>query len=128
MLRIHPFQNVYFNDLLSHTDPSHKYDIDYYGLSFKQALETLCEKTNNDSIRVAFSSFHGMNNKYILTPDLRKKIIEVGADSAKYFITNHHRNMDSKEKIELKRFPYNQRVLDSIKWNDCTINTTFLIK
>ncbi len=38
MIRHHPFQNVYFN-LLAGNDPGVNFELDYWGLSFRQGLE-----------------------------------------------------------------------------------------
>ena len=41
MIRNHPFQNVYFNNFLSHDEQylRKNFEMDYWGTSYKQALE-----------------------------------------------------------------------------------------
>ena len=36
MIRDHPYQNVYFN-LLAGSDKRHRFELDYWGLSYKEA-------------------------------------------------------------------------------------------
>ncbi|XOV92129.1 MAG: ArnT family glycosyltransferase [Bacteroidota bacterium] len=114
IVTMHPHQNVYFNEI-AERNASDNFDLDYYGLSFKQGLEKLINNSDEEKINVAYSNFCGMNNWYILPEDLKNRIRETNIDSAEFFITNYHLNAQSTEKIMEKKYPYNQQLIDSIK-------------
>ncbi len=92
MVRNHPHQNVYFN-LLAGSNIREKYDLDYWGLSYKQGLEYIL--TNDSSPKIFITSDH---NDMDLTPMLNFSIMPVkergrleytfDIKSANYFITN----------------------------------------
>ena len=71
MIRDHPFQNVFFEQLITR-NPSGSFELDYYGLSYREALSQLLNTNNSDTLHVAFSNYSGVNNLYIL--DKRDRI------------------------------------------------------
>jgi hypothetical protein len=106
----HPFQNVYFNEATINRRGEY-FDLDYYGLSFKQGLEKLLIIDDDPLIKVAYSDFSGINNEYILPYYQRKRFAKSSIDSADYFITNYHINLQTKEQILNNEFPYNQSLI-----------------
>ena len=95
LITSHPFQQVYFNRLISRA-PEYirkNYEYDYWGASFKNALEYILQHDHRDSIPVAVSSIPGVYNYRMLPPEQQKRIHLVLGDSidtqSGYFITNH---------------------------------------
>ncbi len=90
MVKLHPFQQVYFNELADHRPEAlhNNYDLEYWGCGFKQALEYLLAKYPGE-IAVTGNADPLPNNIMGLSPADRKRIKAVPIDSAKFFITNY---------------------------------------
>jgi hypothetical protein len=56
MWKAHPFQNVYFNTLAG-TDLRSRYELDYWGLANRKALEYMAKNDHSDAIYVRPGSF-----------------------------------------------------------------------
>jgi len=125
-IKMHPFQQVYFNEIMA-SNAGKYFDLDYYGTSFKQGLEKLLVTAEDNKIKVAYANFNGMNNTYILPYDLRSRIKETEVDSADFFITNYHLNLQSKAEIMKQQFPYDQRLIDKIEVNQNDIIGIYML-
>jgi hypothetical protein len=94
MINIHPFENVYFNRLAGKDmqEIKNRFELDYWGLSYRQALEYIL-KTDSDKIIPVSAGLNNWplirNNLNILPPKDRKRFKEVPLQDAKYFITNY---------------------------------------
>ena len=88
MARNHPYQNVYFNTLAG-KDLRKKFELDYWGLSYREALEYILEKDPSATIKVAVAHNPGLANSQILTPADRKRLSYVGVDKATYFLSEY---------------------------------------
>ena len=94
MMRHHPYQNVYFNCLAGENmkEVKEKFDLDYWGLSYRQGLEYITENDKSENIKVYDAvSFEVLaNNIKILSVTDRRRISQVmSPDEAKYIITNY---------------------------------------
>jgi len=95
MIQYHPFQNVYFNVLAGRDMKTIKdrFDLDYWGLSYRQALEKILEKDKEENIALHDAvGFVGpmANNIKILPIGDRKRLGPVGSsEEAKYVLTNY---------------------------------------
>ena len=90
MVRYHPHQNVYFNELAP-GDQLQQYDLDYWGLSYKQAFEALARIDNRKKIKVACNTFPGELNWRFLQPDIRVRfevLDKSRVGEADYFISD----------------------------------------
>jgi hypothetical protein len=91
MVKSHPFQQVYFNALVSHDEEylRKNYEMDYWGVSNLQALKYILENDQRNQIMVT-TIFPELlqNNIDILDDDDRKRVKLVHPDSSDYFITN----------------------------------------
>ncbi len=125
MVKNHPFQQVYFNNLVDTKSPEYlrkNFEFDYWGASYKQALEYILKNDSSPSIKVAVANFPGVLNRQILIPKERKRIkIVIRKEKAKYFITNYR--CHSGDYKELKKFKWH-----SIKVGNNTINAIFKLK
>jgi hypothetical protein len=92
MIRYHPFQNVYFNSLAGKNmkEIKHNFELDYWGLSYRQALEYILKNDTDDTIKIYVANAPGKYNANILSSDNRSKLVFVeNPDQAKYFLSNY---------------------------------------
>ncbi len=93
MVRNHPYQQVYFNELVSHQNESLRknYELDYWGCTNKQALEYLVAKHPEGSILVSGSAvgeYLIRFNTQLLKEKDRVRIEITTPERADYFISN----------------------------------------
>lgn len=87
MIISHPLQNVYFNTLAG--NPKGKFELDYWGLSFRKGLEQILEKDTSSHIRVSGSSAPAKLNVQILPRKMRSRIDYVEpAELSDYYMDN----------------------------------------
>lgn len=90
MYRLHPFERIYFNRLVSHERDflRYNYEMDYWGTGYKQAFEYLIAHAPEHDIKV-LSGFTplGLNASALQLQD-RDRIKFVNEDEAVYHITN----------------------------------------
>ncbi|MEO5776302.1 MAG: glycosyltransferase family 39 protein [Flavobacterium sp.] len=92
MIRNFPLQGVYFNEAFSFSSPEYlrkNYEMDYWGVSYKQSLEYILKVDSSTSIDIAVENDPGIYNLHILPPSERKRIKIVPRENATYFITNY---------------------------------------
>ena len=88
----HPFQNVYFNSFAGKDMQKIKrnYELDYWGNSYKQALEYIVENDSRDNIVVYAATVPGEHNALLLPPKDQERIqfvkTEQQLSQADYFI------------------------------------------
>jgi hypothetical protein len=88
MVKYHPHQNVYFN-VIAGRETTKNFEADYWGLSYRQALQYLLKYDKRDSIPVFSINSPGRLNAQILAPDQRKRLIFVEPDKADYWLSNY---------------------------------------
>jgi hypothetical protein len=90
MTKNHPYQNLYFNKLTGGIrGAKNRFDMDYWGLSYRQGLEYIL-KTDTDN-PIPFATFYpnGKNNVLILPEEQRNRLLNVREiNNARYFLTN----------------------------------------
>lgn len=89
MVRYHPFENVYFNVFSG--DPStlrQRFDLDYWGLSYKQAIDFILANDPRQNIKIAVADLPGVI--YIadgLSVEQQSRLIPVrDIDNPDYFV------------------------------------------
>ena len=124
MIVNNPFQQVYFNEF-THSKPPEflrkNYDLDYWGVSYKQSLEYVLKNDSGTSINVAVFNPPGKYNLIILPVECRKRIRIVEISEAKYFITNYRRHPEDYIDLQCKKW-------HAFKVNNNTINEIFKLK
>jgi len=90
MVRSHPHQNVYFNSMVGGVQgAAGRFEMDYWGLSYRNLLEDLLEQDTRTRIRIKALNEPGYYNSFILTRNQRERLLysddTAGAD---YYITN----------------------------------------
>ncbi len=115
MIADHPFQQVYFNELVSHdAEYLHKnYEMDYWGAGLKVGLERLIKDHPDGAIKVS-SNYLGngplQNNIEILQERDRKRLEITEPEAADYFITNFRSHPDT---FAYPHVDYSIKVLNS---------------
>jgi hypothetical protein len=116
MLNAHPLQNVYFN-LLAGRDWKARYEMDYWGLGNRKALEYILEKDDSPSINVWAGSVTPIENScLILKPEERQRLKANDKFAPDYVITNYRGVKDtdnSKYGRDYDLF-YERRVADEV--------------
>lgn len=111
-----PFSHTYFNEFVKF--PSNAYEVDYWGLSFKQGVDWL--EQNEEGGSVYFSDKPGRLN-YSMASDNFKNRFELSAcvDSADFYVTNYcyfdHFNLPVWHgKRAMNHYPFNQSLIHTI--------------
>lgn len=105
MTNLHPFQNIYFNMLAGKNlmEIKKNFELDYWGLSFRKALEFIVKQDERQTIKVHPSNLAGDANIQILNPSDQKRLFFLRAiEGADYFVTNyrwHHTDYDLEKEI-----------------------------
>jgi hypothetical protein len=119
-----PFQQVYFNQIVDHNPPEHlrkNFEMDYWGVSYKQSLEYILKYDKSDTISIAIENYPGYANNMILPLKERKRLKYVDLKNAKYFITNYRWHpQDYEDFVQYKWY--------SIKVLNNSINTIFKLR
>ncbi len=87
MTRDHPYQNVHFN-FLAGSDKRHRFELDYWGLSYREALEYILDNDSRDMIKVQVANPPGELNKELLTERAKQRLSFVESQGD-YFVTNY---------------------------------------
>jgi hypothetical protein len=92
MIQGHPFQQVYFNSVVSHENGSLKkqFEMEYWGCSYKQGLEWLALHDKGRHIKV--NTIKPLNNNVmILPPAERERFMQVTEDDRPYYLLTNYR-------------------------------------
>lgn len=71
-IRLHPYQGTYFN-VLAGGEPEQRYDVDYWGLSYREGLERLLNMETGP-VDLYVCSGPGLDNAALLDPELAERI------------------------------------------------------
>jgi len=115
MIKNHPYQNVYFNILAGKnmTIVKDRFELDYWGLSYRKALEHILERDKSEKIKIFVANQPGVDNANILPSGDRDRIIYVNnPEQAEYFISNYRWHKEE--------YPYKNEIF-SIKIGEAKI-------
>jgi hypothetical protein len=121
MVKMHPYQNMYFNRIVGPDVQSakFKYEMDYWGLAFREAMEKLYFQSTDARISVYALSPTGVLTVGILPENMRSRFIFTSFENANYSI--HDYRWDSQE--------YNNRNrIDSVKVDGAVISSTYHLR
>ena len=89
MIRYHPFQNVYFNNLAGNS-AGESFELDYWGLSFRRGLEYIVNSDKRPAIGLSANVIAPMiNNAIFLDNGDLKRLRHANIQQADYFLTNY---------------------------------------
>ncbi|MGB3112585.1 MAG: hypothetical protein WBB84_06420 [Candidatus Omnitrophota bacterium] len=91
MVKWHPYQNVYFNVLTGNMENAKdKFDLDYWGLSYRQALEYIAQNDKEEIIKISAANPPARVNLLMLELADRARFVFVeDSKDAKYFMSNY---------------------------------------
>jgi len=120
MIRIHPYQNVYFNRLAGRMDHVvQQFEMDYWGLGYRRGLEQVLKQDPSPKIPILAANFPGIANSFLLPASERERLTFVqDPKDAKYLITN----------FRWQKKPYNLPEFYSVKVRDTAIVTVYMLK
>lgn len=90
MVVIHPHQPVYFNYLIHGNPLMARFDMDYWGLGYRQALTELAEQIPaGEKRRIKCANWPCIDNVFALPPHLRDRLeLAWGLEEGTYYVTN----------------------------------------
>lgn len=123
MLQLHPYEHLYFNSLAGNDMNKIKqnFEMDYWGLSSREVLETILQKDTSKRITLFADSYPEILNVSILPIEKRKRLIYTDtAENADYYIADYrwHKEED---------YTY-QKELYSVMVGNAKIMTAFKIR
>jgi hypothetical protein len=96
LIHLHPYQNVYFNFLAGKDmkEVKKNFELDYYGVSSKQALEYILKKDPSVKLNICAEQYPQRLNIMYLPKEERNRINLTDLEYADYFICQYrfHRN------------------------------------
>ena len=124
MYKNHPYQYVYFN-FLAGKNFNEKFEMDYYGVSNKSALEYIIEKNKGEAKIYNLNTTDLYLSKKILEKVIRKKITIVDSANNADYITNNYTDWRGKTNPTKFSVPENFKVIYEIKVDNIAINTIY---
>ena len=123
MVRNHPHQMVFFNSLAGN-NLQNKFELDYWGLSIKNALENILKYDKQENIKVIGMSRTRINFTLFLLNKDEKNRIEIvnNVDEADYIISIFNSTTRRKDFMNL-----GYKIINDIKVDDVIINSTFKV-
>jgi hypothetical protein len=122
MAKYHPYQNVYFNILAGRDmeEIKNKFELDYWGLSYRKALEYILKNDKDEVIKIYVASSPGKSSSNILTEDYKKRLLYVASlDNAEYFLSDYEQHPEE--------YPYKEEFF-SIKIGKAKIMVVYKLK
>jgi len=92
MWKVHPFQNVYFN-IFAGTNLRSRYDLDYWGLANRKALEYILKNDHSETIDVR--GIHTpVREAFNMIDEPDKKRLRYGQEPTRYIVTSYRQEKD----------------------------------
>jgi len=113
LIKMHPYQYIYFNQLAG-KDPLRKFDGDYFGLSYKEALEYLLETYPDDTLKINVANSSGIINKMNFSDkDIARLEYVDEIKDADFYITTYYYPATTEEYHSYwnTEFPFNQELI-----------------
>jgi hypothetical protein len=124
MIKQAPYQHIYFNSLVDSKTPEYLYsqfELDYWGVSYKESLEYIINNDLDSTISIAAQSYPGVFNQFSLNDKDRGRLKYVSDwREAKYYIAQY---IDPKERANP-----NWQKWFSVKVANNTISSVYKIR
>ena len=104
MIKDHPHQNVYFN-FIPGKNIQTKFELDYWGLSNKQALEYILKNDNKNVIKIGSASPISIENSKQILSTLERDRIVISKNSKSDYIIDNYVNWYGKYKKKRHEIP-----------------------
>ena len=120
----HPYQYVFFNPIFKNY-AKNNFDLDYWGLSNKSALEYIIEVDDGEKIKVSRGSFTSLESSLLILQEEAANRISIVNDlkEADYVIDNYRKGWGEIKNIHLLSSKFVK--LYDIKVDDIIINTIY---
>ena len=113
MIKDHPYQNVYFN-FLSGKNVETKFELDYWGLSNKQAFEYILKNDRESVIKIGSAGPISLENSKQILSSLDKKRITISENTESDYIIDNYINWYGKYKKRRHEIPNNFKIYKDI--------------
>ena len=113
MIKDHPHQNVYFN-FVTGKNIETKFELDYWGLSNKQALEYILKNDGKSVIKIGSAGPISIENSKQILSSLEKKRILISKNSESDYIIDNYINWYGKYKKSEHKIPDNFKIYKEI--------------
>ena len=113
MIKDHPHQNVYFN-FFTGKNIQTKFEMDYWGLSNKQALEYILKNDSKDTIRIGSAGPISLENSKQILSLLDKNRISISENIKSDYIIDNYINWYGKYKKSRHKVPNNFKIYKEI--------------
>ncbi|MEI8279901.1 MAG: glycosyltransferase family 39 protein [Bacteroidota bacterium] len=113
MVRNHPYQQVYFNEFISHKDEylRKNFEMDYWGVAYKQGYEYILKTDPSYNIKIASRNAPLGTNNLLLQPHEQQRFHYVDVkEDPDYILTNFRYNANEEP---LPHIYYEVKVLNS---------------
>jgi hypothetical protein len=113
---------LYFNRFAGRdmAEIKQRFELDYWGLSYRKALEYIVRSDSSPIIRIHAANYPGMVNTLLLSPRDRIRIRFVPTDEqADYFVTNYRFHPES--------YPYPWEVF-SVRVGNASVASVFRLR
>lgn len=105
MYQQHPHQQVYFNQLAG-SQKVYRFDMDYWGLAYKQAMEELYHRDTTDIIQIKCANYVCEENYRFLPAHIKERVkLRYQPQFGEYFLSNFRRPAEF-EKFTSGQYPY----------------------
>ncbi len=97
MYKFHPYQSLYFNKLVG-KNLEKKFEIDYWGLAGRKALEEILVLKKKDKISIGVASWVPLERSLVLFNSIEKKRVEIvgqNYEEAEYIFLNNITEVNS---------------------------------
>lgn len=117
----HPNQNIFFNSLAGKNWKA-KFDVDYWGLSTRQALEEIARIDNRPKILIYAGSVMSLSDSLkILAPEIRARFeVTTNLEATNYILTNYRNDL-----TDYAKPPYNYELVYEISSREEKILSVF---
>lgn len=96
IVKNHPHEYVFFNLLSKRLAATRQFELDYWGLSYRQGLEYILATDRRDKVRVFVSDEPGRTNAYLLPEPERNRLVFTDTpNKADYGMTTYRWQTDS---------------------------------
>lgn len=120
----HPFQYVYFNNLINKKNLQKKFDLDYWGLSYKQSIQYLLNNEKEEKLIVYNMTKYNKLFYHLFSFDKISRdriIVSKNKDDAKFILTNYHNDKNEYK----KNFFDNYELYHEIRVDGFPINSIY---
>jgi hypothetical protein len=125
MIKNHPYQNFYFNFLLKNSSIQNKFEVDYFGVSGRYALEYIL-KNNKNKISIYTPNTMDLNLSFKLVDDPNKNRVSiVNSQSSSDFIINNYFDWKGKFKPNEYEVSNDFKLYHEIKIGELVINSIY---